>query len=86
MLKAELHYLEVITDKGKALILYNLKDAMSELDHLDGFQPHRSFWVSAKHVERFEPKGRQGVLHLEGGLKVPVSRRRMNDIRETICL
>lgn len=80
-LKAELHYLEVATEKGKALILYNLKDAIGEIANYQGFQPHRSFWVSNKYIKSLVKEGRQGKLQLVNGDSIPVSRRNMDKAR-----
>jgi len=83
-LKAELHYLEVVTKKGKALILYNLKDAISDIGEIanyQGFQPHRSFWVSKKYIKSLAKEGRQGKLQLANGESIPVSRRNMDKAR-----
>jgi hypothetical protein len=73
-LKSELHYLRVVTRKGNALILYNLKDAVGELSKELGMQPHRSYWVSNRHIRRFKRKGRQGELIMSDGTSIPVSR------------
>lgn len=82
-LQAELHYITVATVHGKALILYNLRDAVEELESLgiSGLQCHRSFWVAEGFVESFRKKGRQGELQLATGATVPVSRRSMESVR-----
>lgn len=74
-LKAELHYLLVVTPKGKSLILYNLSDAIRELGESLGFQPHRSYWVANDAAKSFVRKARQGQLILTNGDHIPVSRR-----------
>ena len=79
-LKAELHYLLVVTDKGKALLLYNLKDAIDELSGVVGMQVHRSWWVAADAVQSMQRNGRQGELALKGGQVVPVSRNRVKAV------
>ena len=81
-LKAELHYIEVNTTQGQALILYNLKDAMHELMHLPGLQTHRSYWVNLHHHKTFKKQGRQGVLIMNGGHEIPVSRTQMKAVGE----
>ncbi len=81
-LKAELHYIEVNTLGGQALILYNLKDAIQDLQHLTGLQTHRSYWVNCEYIENFQKKGRQGELTLSNGDRVPVSRTRMPVVGE----
>ncbi|MCV3272193.1 LytTR family DNA-binding domain-containing protein [Roseobacter sinensis] len=72
-LSAELHYLRVYTVRGEALILYGFGKAIAEADQ--GVQIHRSHWVALAHVERIGREGREGVCHLAGGLRLPISRR-----------
>ncbi|WP_435275027.1 LytTR family DNA-binding domain-containing protein [Psychrobium sp. nBUS_13] len=65
-LKAELHYLNVVTTQRETLILYNLKDAISELAELNedytDWRTHRSFWVNKSQMMRFTKVGREGKL------------------------
>ncbi len=81
-LKAELHYIEVNTPMGQALILYNLKDAMAEMPAHSGMHCHRSYWVNSVHVIGFKKQGRQGVLLLSNNTTVPVSRNRLSAVIE----
>ena len=80
-LEAELHYVAVVTTRGRSLILYNLRDAIGELGACEGIQPHRSFWVAASQVAGFQRRGRQGVLHMSNGDEVPVSRRNLQQVQ-----
>ena len=73
-LKADLHYLSVITSKGRSLLLYNLRDAIAELPETMGLQCHRSYWVNLEQIDSFQKTGRQGLLKLTDGSEVPVSR------------
>lgn len=84
-LKAELHYLEVVTTKGKSLILYNLKDAVQELPERSGFQTHRSYWVARQFVQRLKKEGRQGFLQLANGESIPVSRRNLEEVASLVA-
>lgn len=76
-LKSELHYLQVVTDRGSSLILYNLADAIEQLPARAGIQVHRSYWVARDAIEKLERRGRQGELLLRDGHRVPVSRQRL---------
>ena len=76
LMKAELHYLEIITDQHRELILYNLKDAIAEMPPELGMQCHRSYWVAQKAIAQFKKKGREGVLLLKNDMRIPVSRSR----------
>ena len=82
-LMSELHYIRVVTLKGEMLILYNLKDAISELPvDLIGIQIHRSFWVNLKYIEKIIKKKLQNILILSNGKSVPVSRRRLSLVKK----
>lgn len=83
-LKSELHYLLVVTPRGKGLILYALRDAMEELSHVGGLHPHRSYWVNRSQVARLARDGREADLILKDGTKIPVSRYRAAAIRQEV--
>lgn len=80
MLKSELHYLQVVTDKGNALILHNLVDAIDQLPADQGITVHRSYWVALDAIEKLDKQGRQGELSLHDGQRIPVSRNRMAEV------
>ena len=81
---SEDHYLRVYTDKGEALILMRLSDAIRELEPVPGMQTHRSWWVAKEAVvERQRKQGKQ-VLLLKSGMDVPVSRSFDKAVREAI--
>ncbi len=79
-LKAELHYLLVVSTEGRALVLYNLKDAIAELPPTLGFQCHRSYWVNSSHIASLQRMGRQGKLFMSNGAEIPVSRSRLGQL------
>lgn len=83
-LKAELHYLQVVTEKGSSLILYNLSDAISELSAEAGLSVHRSYWVAYDAIKTFTRRGRQGMLELQNGDSVPVSRSKLKSVGELL--
>lgn len=74
-IKAELHYIKVVTADNSELILYNLKDAVSELPETAGAMCHRSYWVNYAAIVSYQKQGRQGKLTLNGGEEIPVSRQ-----------
>ncbi len=80
-LEMEDHYLRVHTRLGSDLILLRMRDAVNELDGLDGLQVHRSWWVARGAVEQVERDGRNVVLRLAGGLTAPVSRNQVPVLR-----
>lgn len=73
-LEMEDHYLRVHTALGSDLILLRMRDAVAELDGLDGAQVHRSWWVARAAVETVERDGRNIRLVLGKGLVAPVAR------------
>ena len=67
------HYVEVVTTKGKELVLLRLSDAVNELGIDSGIQIHRSHWVSKNHVEKVTKNNGRVSLKLSDGRKLPVS-------------
>ncbi len=73
-LRMQDHYVEAHTGKGSELILLRFRDALREVEGLDGLQVHRSHWVARTAVVRsYRRKGRV-FLELGNGSEVPVSR------------
>ena len=68
------HYVEVHTDEGSDLLLLRFRDALRELDGLDGAQVHRSHWVARTAVAGIERRSGRIALRLVNGNRVPVSR------------
>jgi DNA-binding LytR/AlgR family response regulator len=68
------HYVEVTTDKGRALLLLRLSDAIRETAPVPGLQVHRSHWVALSAVRKARRLAGKPVLELENGTVVPVSR------------
>lgn len=73
-LAAEDHYLRIHTDRGQALILLRLRDAIDSLGADAGLQVHRSFWVAMDAAPRVARRGQSWQLELPTGLNVPVSK------------
>lgn len=81
-LKSELHYLLVVTSQGEKLILFNLRDAIDQLNGIiPGVQTHRSYWVAEAHVTNLIRKNGSTFLKTKGDHLVPVSRRKVSDIK-----
>lgn len=68
------HYVEVATDKGKALVLMRLSDAIGETAPVAGLQVHRSHWVALDAVRRTSRQSGKPMLELVNGTTVPISR------------
>ena len=73
-LEMEDQYVRAHTALGSELILLRLRDAMIELDGIDGQQVHRSWWVARHAVDDVRRDGRNVRLVLPGGLEAPVAR------------
>lgn len=73
-LRMQDHYVEAHTDKGSELVLLRFRDAIRELEGLDGMQVHRSHWVAASAVDRATRRNGRLFLKLTNGEEVPVSR------------
>ena len=81
-LEAEDHYLRVHTDRGDALVLMRLTDAVAACEGLDGARTHRSWWVARAGVADARKGDGRGVLILNDGKQAPVSRTFYAALRE----
>jgi len=68
------HYVDIVTDKGKTLVLMRLADAMREAAPVPGLQIHRSHWVALDAVVRAQRSEGKVMLELSNGMRLPVSR------------
>ncbi|MFT8778371.1 MAG: LytTR family DNA-binding domain-containing protein [Gluconacetobacter liquefaciens] len=76
-LSAEDHYLRIYTDRGQALALLRLRDAIDSLGEEAGLQVHRSFWVAMHAAPQAARRGQSWQLELPSGLSIPVSKARV---------
>ena len=81
-LEMEDHYVRVHTDRGSALVLMRLGDAVAETAPVRGAQVHRSWWVANDAVDGFQRTGRTARLLLSNGVAVPVSQRHLRTASE----
>ncbi len=81
-LEMEDHYVRAHTASGSALILMRMRDAVAELDGLEGLQVHRSWWVARAAVERPVQDGRNLRLKLRNGIEAPVARSSQAALRD----
>jgi len=75
------HYVEIVTARGRDLILMRLSDAIAETEGVDGLQVHRSHWVARDAVRAVRRQGDGAVLTLSDGREVPVARTRLHLLR-----
>lgn len=80
-LEMEDHYVRAHTAGGSTLILMRLRDAIAELDGLEGARVHRSWWVARAAVAEVLRKDRATQLKLVNGLEVPVARNELPALR-----
>lgn len=70
------HYVEVfLADGGYERILMRFKDAVNEMDHVDGFCVHRSHWVARASVLGVERVNGREFVKLQSGTTVPVGKK-----------
>jgi len=80
-LEMEDHYVRAHTAAGSALLLMRMRDAVNELDGVEGLQVHRSWWVARTAVEHEVQDGRNLRLRLRNGLEAPVARNSVPTLR-----
>ena len=81
-LSVEDHYVDIVTDRGKTLVLMRLADAMREAAGVPGLQVHRSHWVARDAVVRTHRSDGRLLLELSNGMRLPVSRGYLPQVRE----
>ncbi|RJY09253.1 LytTR family DNA-binding domain-containing protein [Aurantiacibacter aquimixticola] len=81
-LEMEDHYVRAHTALGSELVLMRMRDAVAELDGIEGEQVHRSWWVARGAVGDVQRDGRNVRLILENGLEAPVSRANVAALKE----
>lgn len=82
-LEMEDHYVRAHTASGSDLILMRMRDAVAELDGLDGLRVHRSWWVARAAVESVAQDGRRMQLRLRNGIEAPVARDSQAVVRDS---
>lgn len=80
-LSVEDHYTDVVTSRGRELVLLRFADALKELGATPGLQVHRSHWVADTHVDRLKRDGGRLVLVMKDGAEIPVSRPNADAVR-----
>ena len=71
--KAEQHYIRIITANRSYLVLHRFSDALCELPSNDGLQLHRSWWVRRNAIQRVRQNSRKMMVILQTGEEIPVS-------------
>ncbi|MCV3764778.1 LytTR family DNA-binding domain-containing protein [Rhizobium sp. TRM95796] len=76
------HYTDVVTSRGRELILLRFSDAIRETGATPGLQVHRSHWVADDVVRRLSRGPNRLTLELTDGSEIPVSRTYAADVRD----
>jgi hypothetical protein len=80
---AELHYLEVVTTRGRATLLGRLSQLEIEMGAV-GLRVHRSHWVSLAQVRRVFRTRYGWQCELRDGRRLPIARRRVSDVQDRL--
>ena len=84
-LKSELHYVRVVTKVGEKLVLFNMKDAIADLEfNYEGIQTHRSYWVSGHHIKSLITDKSRKYIVTTKDQRIPVSRRKVVLFKEFV--
>lgn len=81
-LSAEDHYTEVVTARGRELVLIRFSDALKETGTTPGLRIHRSHWIADAHVAGWRKTGGAAMLVTRDGTALPVSRSSLKAARE----
>ena len=76
------HYVDIVTDRGHALVLMRLSDAIRETGAVPGLQVHRAHWVALDAVRQVHRANGKVTLELSNGTRLPVSRNFMPAARQ----
>ncbi len=76
------HYVDIVTVKGREMVLMRLSDAMREAAEVPGMQIHRSHWVALDQIKSVTRAGDAARVTLSNGVELPVSRGFLPAVRE----
>lgn len=81
-LSARDHFVTVETTGGAHDLRMRLRDAIDEMDSVEGLRTHRSHWVAREAIVDVRREEGRVFLVLENGREVPVSRKYRADLEE----
>lgn len=70
------HYTEIVTTRGRQLVLLRFVDALREIGDTPGLQVHRSHWVAHANVISLRKAAGRFYIVTHDGTEIPVSRSR----------
>lgn len=68
------HYTEIVTTRGRQLVLLRFADALKEIGETQGLQVHRSHWIADTDVVALRKQTGRLLLMTRDGSEIPVSR------------
>lgn len=80
-LQAQEHYVNVCGRQGNRLVHHRFRDALELVRPVPGCQVHRSYWVASSAMAALTREGTSYRLHLTNGMKVPVGRTYLLDLK-----
>lgn len=81
-LVVEDHYVDIVTERGKTLVLMRLADAIREATGVPGLQIHRSHWVARAAIVRAHRRDGKVIIELSNGMFLPVSRGYLPTVKD----
>jgi DNA-binding LytR/AlgR family response regulator len=82
IIKAEQHYIKVVTPDRNYMVLYRFSDAINEIDPTLGQQVHRSYWVNTNAITSVRAKAKDFFVVMQNEEQVPVSGPYQGMVRE----
>lgn len=76
------HYTEVVTSRGRELVLLRFGDALMEIGGTEGLRLHRSHWIAADYVAGLKRDNGKLLVVTRDGLEMPVSRPYADAVRD----
>ena len=80
--KAEQHYIKVVTPEKNYMVLYRFSDAVNEINSQLGQQVHRSYWVNTGAIKAVNAKAKDFFVVMRNDEQVPVSGPYQGLVRE----
>lgn len=80
-LQAQEHYVNVCARQGNRLVHHRFRDALDLVQGVPGCQVHRSYWVARAAMVTLTREGTSYRLQLTNGMKVPVGRTYLLDLK-----
>ncbi|MDK4701056.1 LytTR family DNA-binding domain-containing protein [Rhizobium sp. CNPSo 4062] len=75
------HYTEVVTTRGRELVLLRFGDALTEIGNTEGIRLHRSHWVAMDQVASLKRDNGKLFVIARDGIEMPVSRSYAEAVR-----